>query len=37
MSDFSAVVREEQDNLIAGKHGLGIRKNRSERLVNICK
>ncbi|XP_008184879.1 craniofacial development protein 2-like [Acyrthosiphon pisum] len=37
MGDFNAVVGEGQDNQIIGKHGLGTRNNRGERLVNFCK
>ncbi|XP_050424191.1 craniofacial development protein 2-like [Adelges cooleyi] len=37
MSDFNAGKGEGQDNQIVGKHGLGRRNIRGERLVNFCK
>jgi hypothetical protein len=37
MGDFNAVVGERQVNQIIGKHGLGTRNIRGERLINFRK
>lgn len=37
MGNFNAVVGVGKDNQMIGKHGLGTRNIRGERLVNFCK
>ena len=37
MGDFNAVVREGSEEKRVGKHGLGKRNQRGERLVYFCK